>query len=94
MDIRPKRKYHEMQWQSEQKIDTDKLEADQKRASAATENFIPQDSFLLADQNNQSVLELQNSFEMLKIKEKIEQKIAQKKKVIQVAIKRKTELMN
>lgn len=28
MDIRPKRKYHEMQWQSEQKIDTDKLEAD------------------------------------------------------------------
>lgn len=39
------------------------------------------------------MVELQNSFEMLKLKEKIEHKIAQKKKVIKIAIKRKTELM-
>ena len=37
MDIRPKRKYHEIH--SEQKIEVDKLEEEKKRASAATENF-------------------------------------------------------
>jgi hypothetical protein len=40
------------------------------------------------------VRELSDSFEMLKLKEKIENKIAKKKRVIQVAIRRKTELIN
>ena len=39
-EIRPKRKYHELNWQSEQKIESDKLEEEEKkRASAATEMY-------------------------------------------------------
>ena len=46
-EIRPKRKYHEIHYQSEQKIEADKLEEEtKKRASAATQ-FNPNQSNLL-----------------------------------------------